>query len=68
MARAGGRASLTRIQAHVSEPVNVPVGLRRLIDRGLVYRPTRAMYDFALPLFAAYVRRRAKITKLSSGR
>jgi hypothetical protein len=68
MARAGGRVSLTRLQAQLHEPVNVPVGLRRLIDRGLVYRPTRAMYDFALPLFAAYVRRRAKITKLSSGR
>jgi hypothetical protein len=26
------------------------------------------MYDFALPLFATYVRRRAKLTKLSSGR
>ena len=68
MARAGGRVSLTRLQAQLHEPVNVPVGLRRLIDRGLVYRPTRAMYDFSLPLFATYVRRRAKITKLSSGR
>ena len=68
MARAGGRVSLTRLQAQVHEPVNVPVGLRRLMDRGLVYRPTRAMYAFALPLFAAYVRRRAKITTLSSGR
>jgi hypothetical protein len=68
MARAGGRVSLTRLQAELHEPVNVPVGLRRLIDRGLVYRPTRAMYDFALPLFAAYVRRRSKITKLSLGR
>ncbi|CAN5635412.1 ATP-binding protein [soil metagenome] len=68
MARAGGRVSLTRLQEQLQEPVNVPVGLRRLIDRGLVYRPTRAMYDFALPLFAAYVRRRAKVTKLSPGR
>lgn len=68
MARAGGRVSLARLQAQLHEPVNVPVGLRRLIDRGLVYRPTRAMYDFALPLFAAYVRRRARITKLSPGR
>jgi hypothetical protein len=68
MARAGGRVSLSRLQAQFREPVNVPVGLRRLIDRGLVYRPTRAMYDFALPLFAAYVRRRTKITRLSLGR
>jgi hypothetical protein len=68
MARAGGRVSLNHLQAELHDPVNVPVGLRRLIDRGLVYRPTRAMYDFALPLFATYVRRRAKITKLSSAR
>jgi hypothetical protein len=68
MARAGGRVSLTRLVAEVRDGVNVPVGLRRLIDRGLVYRPTRATYDFALPLFGPYLRRRAKITKLSSGR
>jgi hypothetical protein len=67
MARAGGRVSLTRLAAEV-RGVNVPVGLRRLIDRGLVYRPTRATYDFALPLFGPYLRRRAKITKLSSRR
>jgi hypothetical protein len=68
MARAGGRVSLTRLAAEVRDRVNVPVGLRRLIDRGLVYRPTRATYDFALPLFGPYLRRRAKITKLSSRR
>jgi hypothetical protein len=68
IARAGGRASLARLQVEAGDGVNVPVGLRRLIDRGLVYRPTRATYDFALPLFGAYLRRRAKITKLSSGR
>jgi hypothetical protein len=68
MAHAGGRVSLTRLVAEVRDGVNVPVGLRRLIDRGLVYRPTRATYDFALPLFGPYLRRRAKITKLSSGR
>jgi hypothetical protein len=68
MARAGGRVSLTRLVAEVRDGVNVPVGLRRLIDRGLVYRPTRATYDFALPLFGPYLRRRAKITKLSSAR
>jgi hypothetical protein len=68
MAGAGGRTSLARLVAEAGEIANVPVGLRRLIDRGLVYRPTRATYDFALPLFGPYLRRRAKITKLSSGR
>ncbi|MBA3740965.1 MAG: hypothetical protein H0W98_07470 [Chloroflexi bacterium] len=68
MARAGGRVGLTRLGNEIPAGLNVPVGLRRLIDRGLVYRPTRATYDFALPLFGPYLRRRAKVTKISSGR
>ncbi len=68
MARAGGRVGLARLGNEIPAGLNVPVGLRRLIDRGLVYRPTRATYDFALPLFGPYLRRRAKITKISSGR
>jgi hypothetical protein len=65
MARAGGRATLTRIAHEVGPGVNAAVGLRRPIDKGLVYRPTRATYDFALPLFAGYLGRRAKVTGLS---
>jgi hypothetical protein len=65
MARAGGRASLGRIAREAGPGVNAAVGLRRLIDKGLVYRPTRATYDFALPLFAGYLRRRPKVTDLS---
>ena len=68
MARAGGRVSLGRLQAEVPAPVNVPVALRRLMDRGLVFRPTRATYDFALPLFGPYLRRRPKLTDLSPER
>lgn len=68
MARAGGRVGLARLASEIPAGLNVPVGLRRLIDRGLVYRPTRATYDFALPLFGPYLRRRPKLTKLSSGR
>ncbi len=34
----------------------------------VVYRPPRATYDFALPLFGPYLRRRPKLTKLSSRR
>lgn len=68
MARAGGRVGLARLASEIPDGLNVPVGLRRLIDRGLVYRPTRATYDFALPLFGPYLRRRAKLTKISSGR
>ena len=32
--------------------------VRRLVERGLVYRSTRGAYDFALPMFRAYLRRR----------
>ena len=38
------------------------------VDRGLVYRPTRGTYDFALPLFGAYLRRRAELTELTRRR
>lgn len=65
MGRAGGRATLARIAGEAGPGLNAAVGLRRLIDKGLVYRPTRATYDFALPLFAGYLRRRAKLTGLS---
>ena len=65
MGRAGGRATLAEIAREAGDGVNAAVGLRRLIDKGLVYRPTRATYDFALPLFAGYLRRRAKVTGLS---
>jgi len=44
MARAGGRVGLARLGSEIPPGLNVPVGLRRLIDRGLVYRPTRATY------------------------
>jgi hypothetical protein len=64
MGRAGGRTTLARITQEAGPGVNTAVGLRRLIDKGLVYRPTRATYDFALPLFAGYLRRRAKVTGL----
>jgi hypothetical protein len=65
MAQAGGRVSLAKIAREAGSGVNAAVGLRRLIDKGLVYRPTRAAYDFALPMFAGYLRRRPKLTGLS---
>ncbi len=65
MGRAGGRATLARIAREAGSGTNAAVGLRRLIDKGLVFRPTRATYDFALPLFAGYLRRRTNVTGLS---
>ncbi len=40
----------------------------RLLERGLIYRPSRGRYDFALPLFRAYLRRQGNLTQLSRGR
>ena len=39
--------------------------VRRLVERGLIYRAGRGAYDFALPLFRDYIRRRAKLTELT---
>lgn len=39
--------------------------VRPLIERGLVYRTGRATYDFALPMFRSYIRRRRKLTDLT---
>ena len=67
MARAGGRLSALSLRRSLADLPNVDVVVRRLVDRGLVYRPTRGTYDFALPLFGAYLRRRAELTQLTGG-
>jgi hypothetical protein len=68
MARAGGRLSTLSLRRSLAELPNVDVIVRRLVDRGLVYRPTRGTYDFALPLFGSYLRRRAELTELTRRR
>jgi hypothetical protein len=65
MAREAGRATLRRLRADVSDAPNIDLLVRRLIDRGLVYRTGRATYDFALPLFRSFIRRRRKLTELT---
>jgi hypothetical protein len=65
MAREAGRVTLRRLRAEAADAVNVDLLVRRLIDRGLVYRTGRATYDFALPLFRTYIRRRRKLTELT---
>jgi len=65
MALEAGRATLRRLRADVSDAPNVDLLVRRLIDRGLVYRTGRATYDFALPLFRSFIRRRRKLTGLT---
>jgi hypothetical protein len=64
MARAGGRVSSLTLRRALADLANVDVVVRRLVDRGLIYRPSRGTYDLALPLFGAYLRRRAELTHL----
>jgi len=66
MAHEAGRATLRHLRVEVSDAPNVDLLVRRLIDRGLVYRTGRATYDFALPLFRSYIRRRRKLTELTA--
>ena len=58
MARQGGRCRLAELRRRLPDLAGQDVLLRRLTDRGLVYRATRGTYDFALPLFRDYLRRR----------
>ncbi len=58
MAREPGRILLARIRPRLSDVASLDLVVRRLVDRGLVYRASRGTYDFALPLFGAYIRRR----------
>jgi len=68
MARRGGRVSALEIRRALPETANIDQVIARLLERGLVYRPSRGRYDFALPLFGAYLRRRANLTQLSRAR
>jgi hypothetical protein len=68
MTQSGGRMSALSLRRSLADLPNVDVVVRRLVDRGLVYRPTRGTYDFALPLFGSYLRRRAELTVLTRTR
>ena len=60
MAREPGQIRLTTLRPVLASSVASPdLVVRRLIERGLIYRATRGTYDFALPLFRPYLRRRA---------
>lgn len=65
MAREAGAVRLPRLRQHLPEQAGMDLLVRRLVERGLVYRAGRGAYDFALPLFRAYIRRRAKLTELT---
>jgi hypothetical protein len=58
MAREPGQLRLTRLRPRLGDVASLDLVVRRLVERGLIYRASRGTYDFALPLFRAYVRRR----------
>lgn len=61
----GDRLTAADLRAATLNIPNVNELLRRLIARGLLYRPSRGIYRFALPLFGRYLRRTRKITKIT---
>ena len=65
MARETGPVTLRRLRPQLSDVASVDLLVRRLIERGLVYRTGRATYDFALPLFRSFIRRRRQLTRLT---
>jgi hypothetical protein len=68
MARHPGSVTALEIRRALPETANIDQVVGRLLDRGLVFRPSRGRYDFALPLFRDYLRRRSNLTPLSRGR
>jgi len=68
MAQSGGRVTTLQLRRALAETPNVDAIIGRLLERGLIYRPSRGRYDFALPLFRTYLRRRANLAELARGR
>jgi hypothetical protein len=66
MAHESGRVDLAAIRRRLPGMPGAAELVSRLIDRGLVFRETRGAYDFALPLFRAYLRRRQEITGITA--
>lgn len=63
--RSGERLTAADLRVAMRDIPNVNELLRRLVARGLLYRPTRGTYRLALPLFGRYLRRTRKITKIT---
>jgi hypothetical protein len=63
--RLGDRLTAADLSAASQDVPNIRELLRRLVARGLLYRPTRGSYRFALPLFGGYLRRQRKVTNVT---
>ena len=64
--RLGDRLTSGDLRSVATDVPNVRELLRRLVARGLLYRPTRGTYRFALPLFGGYLRRHRNVTKVTA--
>ena len=65
MGRSRGQIRIGTLRQQLADLSGLDLLVRRLIERGLVYRAGRGAYDFALPLFRDYLRRRPKLTELT---
>ena len=65
MARGRGRVRIADLRGQLPSQAGLDLLVRRLVERGLVYRAGRGAYDFALPLFGDYLRRRPELTELT---
>ena len=63
--RSGDRLTSADLRVATRDIPNIRELLRRLVGRGLLYRPTRGTYRFALPLFGTYLRRHRKVTNVT---
>jgi hypothetical protein len=58
MARRRTAVDVADLRLALPEQASLDTLVRRLVERGLLYRAGRARYDFALPMFRAYLGRR----------
>lgn len=65
MALGRGQVRIADLRGQLPGQAGLDLLVRRLVERGLVYRAGRGAYDFALPLFGDYLRRRPELTELT---
>jgi hypothetical protein len=66
MARQRTAVDIAALRGALPEQASLDTLVRRLVERGLLYRSGRARYDFALPMFRAYLGRRERdLTELT---
>ena len=58
MARKRTAVDVADLRRALPDQASLDTLVRRLVERGLLYRTGRARYDFALPMFRAYLGRR----------